>query len=540
MEQRLDTQMERLRTVIDDERPDIERDADRTALRATASGWLRADIPDEIPMSWERQSLHWPLAFPEVFFDDNRNGFDAVVGNPPFLGGKRISTVNGLAYREFIVETVAQNVKGNADLVVYFFLRSCSIARSIGLLATNSVSQGDTREVGLDRLVAADWVIHRAVKSEPWPNEASLEIAKIWLSAGKWTGVFVLNHHPVLGITSSLEEERRVGGAPQQLLHASGKSFIGCALNTMGFILTEEDAMDLLTQDERNADVVRPYLNGADLNDHPQQQTERWVIDFADWPLKRAEQYEAPFELIERRVKLEVLGKKGYPGWAKRWWQFWNPRPGLRAAISGMDRSIVIGRVSKTVIPVRVSSQNVVSEQLVVFAYDDDAHLGLLTSAMHWWWVVTYASTLETRIRYTPTDCFETFPQPEPRQGPRWEAIGIAGWELDKLRAVLMVRSQLGLTKTYNRVHNAGNNDLDIVRLRDLHVDLDLAVLDAYGWSDLELGHQHWETTQGVRFTVSPEAKDDAARSPTRTESRAVRGGSRCGASRQEDEEGND
>ena len=379
MEQRLDAQMERIRTVVDDQRPEFEREADRRALHAIASGWLRADMPDESPMPWERQPLHWPLAFPEVFLDAYRNGFDAVVGNPPFLGGKRISTANGLTYREYIVDTVAKNVKGNADLVVYFFLRSCSIARSVGLLATNSVSQGDTREVGLDRLLGADWVIHRAVKSEPWPNEASLEIAKIWLSAGEWTGVFVLNHQSVLGITSSLEEERRVGGSPQKLLHASGKSFIGCALNTMGFILTEEDAMDLLTQHERNADVVRPYLNGADLNDHPQQQTARWVIDFADWPLNRAEQYEAPFELIERRVKLEVLGKKGYPGWAKRWWQFWNPRPGLRAAISRMDRVIVIARVSKTVIPVRVSSRSVASEQLVVFAYDDDAHLGLLT-----------------------------------------------------------------------------------------------------------------------------------------------------------------
>ena len=111
--------------------------------------------------------------------------------------------------------------------------------------------------------------------------------------------------------------------------------------------------------------------------------------------------------------------------------------------------------------------------------------------------------------RYTPSDVFETFPQPEPQSGPRWDVIDAAGRELNEFRADLMLRTNLGLTKTYNRVHNREEHHPDIVRLRDLHVVLDHAVRDAYGWSDLELDHHHWETPQGMRFTVSPAAKDE-------------------------------
>jgi hypothetical protein len=145
----------------------------------------------------------------------------------------------------------------------------------------------------------------------------------------------------------------------------------------------------------------------------------------------------------------------------------------------------------------------------IVFTYDDDAHLGVLSSAMHWWWAVSYSSTLETRIRYTPTDVFETFPQPGPTQGGLWSQVNEAGRALDDFRSPLMIRTNLGLTKTYNRVHDPRELDPDIVHLRELHLQLDHAVRDAYGWSDLALDHSHWETPQGVRFTVSMAAKDE-------------------------------
>jgi hypothetical protein len=150
-------------------------------------------------------------------------------------------------------------------------------------------------------------------------------------------------------------------------------------------------------------------------------------------------------------------------------------------------------------------------EKTVVFPDDRLGFLGLLTSAMHWWWVFRWSSTLGGlgNINYSPTDVFETFPQPEPQSGPVWERIDAAGRALNDFRADLMIRTSLGLTKTYNRVHDPGDHDPDVERLRELHVELDHAVRDAYGWSDLALDHHHWETPQGMRFTVSPAAKDE-------------------------------
>jgi hypothetical protein len=508
VEDRLGAQLLRVRTALDRDSSDPERSAALASLRGTAAGWLRTDLPDDLPMPWDRQCLHWPLAFPEVFLGD-RKRFDAIVANPPFLGGKRISGASGVAYREHLVHAIADGATGNADLVAYFLLRMCGVSHSIGTLATNTLSQGDTREVALDRLLADGWTIHRAVKSEPWPNEATLEIAKVWLDKQNWAGLRNLDGAIATSITASLEPARRATGTPLRLAATAARSFIGCALNTMGFVLDEGTAASLIEADECNRIVVKRYLNGQELNEHPRQRPSRWVIDFADWPRSRAEQFDAPFRELERRIFDEVKAKSGYPGWAGRWWQFWRPRAELYRAIDGMERILAITRVSKTVMPAFIRADEVPSDATAVFAYDDDGHLGLLSSGFHWWWAVTYASTMRTDLRYTPSDVFETFPQPTPQAGPLWDPVEAAGRALDEFRAPLMIRTNLGLTKTYNRFHDADENNADIVRLREVHVDLDCAVRDAYGWSDLELDHHHWETSQGVRFTVSPAAKDE-------------------------------
>ena len=506
--QRLDTQQERIRTALDDERPAIEREAAISVLDGVGVRWLRTDLPDDVPAPWDRQCFHWPLHFPEVFLEEGRNGFDAIVGNPPFLGGKRISGANGVAYREHLASVIAEGVAGSADLVVYFLLRSCGIAHTVGLLATNTVSQGDTREVGLDRLVEGGWVIHRAVKSEPWPNEANLEIAKLWLTDSRWQEPSVLNGEVVSGITSSLDRVQRVGGTPEQLVAASGTSFIGSYVNGMGFVLTQDQADKLIAADPRNAEVVQPYLSGADLNRDPRQRASRWVINFYDWPLERAALYPDCFEIVRDLVKPEraLLKRKIY---REKWWRYAEPVPGLYAAIRNLDRVLVIARVSGTVVPTFVSTGVVFHEKTVVFADDRPSFFGLLNSTFHWWWVFRWSSTLGGlgNINYSPTDVFETFPQPEPQSGLLWDRVDSAGRNLHQFRSDLMVRTQLGLTKTYNRVHDADECDPDIEALRQFHVVLDGAVRDAYGWGDLVLNHHHWETAQGMRFTVSPEAK---------------------------------
>jgi hypothetical protein len=366
--------------------------------------------------------------------------------------------------------------------------------------------------VALDWLLTNGWTISRAVKSEAWPGNATLEIAKVWVRYGPWSGSAVFNGHQVAKVTAALDEGSRIDG-PGYRLSAEKRSFIGSALNTEKFILSPQEAERLLGADPRNADVVMPYLNGEDLNSRPDGSATRWVVSFRDWSRERSESYPECFDLIRERVEGEVrakveqakrTGSKSYGGWDDRWWQFWNTRAHLYAAIAELQRVLIIARISKTVQPVFVPNRSVFNEKTVVFAYDDDFHFGLLSSAFHYWWAITHSSSLRTDLNYAPTDVFETFPQPAVS-----EAVETAGAELDAHRRQLMLGKNEGLTKTYNRVHGPKDEDPEIARLRELHVALNLAVRDTYGWSDLDLDHGFHETAQGVRYTIGPAARTE-------------------------------
>jgi hypothetical protein len=247
------------------------------------------------------------------------------------------------------------------------------------------------------------------------------------------------------------------------------------------------------------------------LNSSPAQRASKWAVNFGERTEREARSYPESWRIVASQVwpLRNEIAASSYPGLRERWWQYWRPRGELYRALASSERVLVIAQTSKTVMPAFVEMPTWFDKALRVFTYEDDAHFGLLTSSLHWSWAATYGSTMRTDLRYTPSDVFETFAQPMPQSGSTWERVADAGRALNEFRAGLMVRTKLGLTKTYNRIHNPKDSDHDIVRLRELHVKLDCAVRDAYGWTDLELDHHHWETQQGVRFTVSPAAKDE-------------------------------
>ena len=496
-----------VRVMLDPQADEVERLVARTQLRDLADDWLveRRRAVGEVPeVEWaDRDPFHWALEFPEV---RAHGGFDAIVGNPPFQGGKKISGALGGQYRDYLVKWLADDVRGNADLIAYFYLRASRLLRSsgdFGLIATNTIAQGDTREVGLDQLVATGWIVHRAIASEPWPGGANLEMATVWARRDGWAGARVLDRVEVGGITPALATRSRIEGNAQRLHSSRGRSFIGSVVNGMGFVLSQDEARVMLAADRDNGDVVRPFLAGEDLNQRPDASPARWVIDFHDWPLDRARQYVAPFARVEKLVlpERQKLNDRGY---RERWWQFARQGKELYRAIARLDRCVAITLHSKSVQPLVVPATAVYSHGLVVFAYDDDAHFGLLSSGFHWWWAVTHGSTLETRVRYTPTDCFETFAQPE-----LTAAVGDLGGELNAHRSALMLDRQEGLTNTYNRLHDLNEHADDIIRLRELHLSLDHAVRHAYGWTDLDLGHGFHDTKVGTRFTFAPEPRQE-------------------------------
>ena len=448
--------------------------------------------------------LHWPLAVPEVM---ERGGFDAIVGNPPFLGGQKLTGAMGDNVRDWFVNILAEGRRGSADLVAYFFLRAFSLLNgrgTVGLIATNTVAQGDTREVGLDRMVDSGFTITRAIQSRSWPSQsATLEFAAVWgtRDAVSPRTAMVCDDAPVARISSLLEPAGRAEGRPERLAENSGIAFQGCIVLGKGFVLEPEEAREWIAEDPRNAEVLFPYLNGEDLNSRPDCSASRWVIDFGLREFREVETYRLPFSRVVERVKPQRESVKvDYR--RKYWWRFAAWAPSMRKAIADLDEVLVIALVSKTVMPVRVPTGQVFSHALGVFATDSYAQQAVLSSSVHQYWAITYGSGMRNDPRYTPSDVFETFPRPEPTA--ELEAIGRT---LDAERREIMLRRGLGLTRLYNLVNDPGlkaGADPDVDRMRAIHVELDAAVAAAYGWEDLDLTHGFHTYRKMTRWTVPP------------------------------------
>lgn len=454
---------------------------------------------------WE--PLHWVVSAPDVMVE--HGGFDAVIGNPPFLGAKKLSGAVGSNVREWLVNVVAR-AAGNADLVAYFLLRATALLErrgSLGLIATNTVAQGDTREVGLDAAVRDGLILTRAFQSRPWPSAgANLEFSAIWGFKGEALNdvARTVDGVPVPRISTLLEPEGRVSGRPLRLRENRGIAFQGCVVLGMGFVVEPGTAASWLEKDERNREVLAPYLVGEDLNTQPDLSPTRWAIDFNERTEQEASTFEAPWRHVSAHVRPERMKKdaKKYPRMVNEWWKYWNSRPAMRAAIEPFATVLAISLVSKAVMPVRVTADQIFSHRVAVFANDSAGFQAILSSSVHWCWAVKYSSTLETRVNYTPTDAFETLPRPvESRR------LYDAGEILEGERRALMLRRGLGLTALYNLVNDPTMSDSDISRLRDIHVEVDAATLDAYGWDDIDPDHGFHTYRQMERWTVSPAAR---------------------------------
>lgn len=476
---------------------------------------LEVGLTPTIETDYERwQPLHWVLTVPDVLVD--REGFDAIVGNPPFLGGTKISGAVGGNLRDWLAQVVSPVPSGGrGDLVAYFFVRAYSLLNSegtIGLIATNTIAQGDTREVGLNHLVQRGFTIVRAIQSRSWPSAyANLEYAAVWGTRRSIPPdvARIADDVRVSRISTLLEPQGRAAGVPLRLRENRAFAFEGYKPLGMGFVLEPSEAAAWIQDDPRNADVLFPYLNGEDLNSRPDTSASRWIINFGNRTEAEASTFPAPFKRVLERVRPERQRRRSDGSYQlraplpERWWQYAERRPALRAAIAELEEVLAIARVSKIVMPVRVPSSGVASEATIVFATDDFADQSVLSSSAHWLWAVTYSSTLETRIRYTPSDAFLTFPRPEP------VALLVAsGTTLDVERRNIMLRRGLGLTSLYNSINDpAVRRDSDVDRMREIHVELDEATMAAYGWEDVPLDHGFHTYRQMERWTVSPAAR---------------------------------
>ena len=479
-----------------------EKPKDRQTLRAAYAGqaeqWLlQRDSgafvrPDFSPAV---VTFHWEIEFPEVFTRSN-GGFDAFVGNPPFLGGTRISTVLGNSYRDFLL-TVHLESHGNADLVSYFF-RSCfdrtRRGGALGLLATKTIAQGDTRFTGLRWILNKGGTIYSARKRYKWPGLAAVTVSIVHLireESPAWP--FLLDDEVVGHVTAFLLD---AGGNddPRPLSHNAGVSFLGSKIYGRGFLFDNEDAAAtpvsemerLIAVDPRNRERIFPYLSGEDINDSPTHEHHRYVIGFGEMSESEAHSWPELFRIIETKVKPERLRLRDTSDGRRLkqyWWQWGRYRPELHQVIQGLDQVLVCSGVSKHLAFAWRPTSYAFSHNVNVFALVRSSQFTVLQSRVHELFAVTFSSTLEDRQGYRGSDCFETFPFPD-----GWHmssSLEDSGREYYEFRATLMVLNKEGLTNTYNRFHDPDEQDPDVLKLRDLHAAMDRAVLDAYGWTDV-------------------------------------------------------
>ena len=584
--------------------------------------WLEEQRHGDPPLA----PFHWEIEFPEVFERENP-GFDAFVGNPPFAGKNALAAGNVAHYPDWL-KTLHEGSHGNADLVAHFYRRAFNLVRdggALGLIATNTIAQGDTRSSGLRRICEHGGEIYRATRRVKWPGEAAVVVSVLHIARGGYAGGKVLDGANVGTITAFLFHQ---GGHadPARLARNAGKSFQGSIVLGMGFTFDDTDTQGvasplaemrrLIEDNPRNREAILPYIGGEEVNTSPIHVHHRYVINFRDYPLRREEvgeswedigesreavgesrdsgesedaeeswagtdnqrrryplrreregfgeswdpgesedvgeswagaddqrhrypshreredfgeswaeadeerrrelrrqpmvphDYPEPvaadwpelLAIVEERVKPERLIQRDKGG-KRQWWQYLRPRPELHAAIAGLERVLAISRVGQQAALTFLPADMVYADSVIVFPFDTHAAFCALQSRPHEIWARFFGSSLEDRLRYTPSDCFETFPFPEHWEThPDLEAAGKAYYDF---RAALMVRNDEGMTRTYNRFHDPYENDPDIAELRALHAAMDRAVLDAYGWDDIPtdcdflLDHEIDEATWG-------------------------------------------
>lgn len=529
-------------------------DADFRLILSGYKGWQDRKVAKATAVALEQRFFHWFIEFPEVF---DEGGFDCDLGNPPFLGDRRLKEVYGEEFLEWIRYNFTEGA--TVDLVVYFFLRINSILKAKGfqsLISTNTVAQGKAREFGLEKLIANGSVLNHAVKGMKWPGLAAVEVSLITLYKGAWGGKYFLNGKETNQISPFLDTADNTG-TPFPLSLNDGKSYQGSIILGKGFVLEPDEVEGLFLESDKYKSVIFPYLNGDDLNNNSDQSPSRFVINFFDWSEEKAATFKHPYNILLERVKPERQrwkeDKSGNPivgeyalrhPLPEKWWHHCEKRTALYNAAKQLSRVLVSCRVSKYVNQSFVEVGAIFDVATSVVMRSEYWEYAFLQSSLHDQWAWKYASTLESRIRYVNVDCIDTFPISESLSSEIQNSLENIGEAYHEHRKQIMLAMQLGLTKTYNLFHSnaitaQSINDKDkqvaslqkhldktvntisfdeaiqsILKLRELHVQMDEVVLDTYGWNDIELKHDFYEVdylpeNDRVRFTIHPDARKE-------------------------------
>ncbi|WP_437640388.1 DNA methyltransferase [Sorangium sp. So ce854] len=457
---------------------------------------LAAEAREKLP------PFHWWIEFPEVFFEERPDPLqeeevtgavlmEGIIGNPPFGGKNNIIDGNPEGYLDWL-KIVSPGAHGNSDLSAHFFRRAANLLGengAFGLIATNTIAQGDTRTTALAALVRDKWAIYDATDSMPWPGAAAVTVSLVHGAHGRATR----HVRPSLGGKSVPAINSRLRPKPERpdpsaLDANAAAAYVGSYVLGMGFTLTPTERNALIVKDPKNIECIFPYLGGEELNTSPTQSFDRYVINFGSMQLTEAERWPDLIRILREKVKPErdkLKDNSDGRDYKARWWQFGKIRNALYATLAPLDRCLVTSGISKHRVFAWVPASWIFTHNLYVFPLAASTAFTVLQSRVHVTWAALLSSGLEDRGGYRPSDCFETFPFPKSDPRIIIHELESIGERLYDTRARFMVDTNQGLTKTYNALKDPACDDPRIIGLRLLHEELDRAVLAAYGWSDI-------------------------------------------------------
>lgn len=343
---------------------------------------------------------------------------DVIVGNPPFLGDRKLIRVLGEEVAGQLRACYVGRVAAGMDLVCYWFEKSraaidAGLTKRAGLVSTQAITGVRNREVL--RRIKATTMIFRAWKNEEWVGgKAAVRVSMTCF--GEHDGEFVLDDRVVDEIRADLTAGGVATNEATPLQENRSVAFQGIIksgpFDVSGNLAREWLAMPSNPNARKNNDVVRPWVNGVDITRRP---SDTWIVDFGIAPTEEASSmYEAPFKFVDENVRPKRADNRNDEA-RDIWWRLWCPRPEMREAIEGHDRYIATSIVAKHRLFAFLPSAVLPSNKIVAIARSDETSLGILSSAIHLLW----AEKISTRHgvandpSYNPETCFQTFPFPE-------------------------------------------------------------------------------------------------------------------------------
>lgn len=465
----------------------------------------KADLVNDTPEGTARHPFHWPLEFPEVFARED-SGFDAIVGNPPFLGNRLWKSSLGDRFQRQC-QIVLGEAPGKIDLSVVFFRRASDLLRKqgcFGLLGATNIAEGSAIDVGLGTLVNTG-SIYFARKGMPWPGSANINVAVVCFLKGSWKAKANCEGVLCRRIGARLVPEQESTWQPVTLKSAPF-SFEGVN-NSRGlaFLVSTDDPWYERLSDEPNS-LLRPYISGDDITGSALTRVSRYALDIADRSFEDIETHwpeAAKFllDVVKPTRSAHVLSS--YKGLIDRWWQFWNNRADLMRKVRDNEYSIFYSKNTKYIIGVLAKSSWIYTNKVLVVHQNRQDLYAICLCSMFQDWLRRYSggnlSNLGATVTLSINESVAKFPLPSSELS---DATCALATEFNNQLHEFCSEQNCGLTDAMHLLHDRSCRDPVVSSLRELLAEIDKAVVSAYGWDSDQIKYDFREIQGGANTVI--------------------------------------